>query len=139
MTLKIYEEHRHQIERDLQPNRYVPGLYLLSIGTSSGHAGIRYEFLPLIDCQTMVQELVFFYGLSGATPVCRDLLPYEWWNDNSTARVERWLVTLENGGSITEHALYVVEHVDTGCIKVCDPELRDRMARYGCKPYRQCH
>ncbi|WP_211149125.1 hypothetical protein [Fluviibacter phosphoraccumulans] len=130
MTLKIYEEHRHQIERDLQPNLYAPGLYLLSIGTSSGHPGIRYEFLPLIDRQTMIQELACFYGLSGATPACRDLLPYEWWNDNCTARVERWLVTLENGGSITEHALYVVEHIDAGRVEVCDPELRDQMAQY---------
>lgn len=129
--MRIVEEHRQQIEEELRAGQYAPGLFLLNIGTSSGYRGIRREFLPQIDDETMLLEIAFYYRLSGRRPQCQDLLPYEWWNDNCTARVERWLVTVAENAAITEHRLVVVEHIHTNSIDVVDPTLRELIGLNG--------
>lgn len=104
--MTIVEEHRLEIERDLKHGHYIPGLFILCIGTSADYPGIKYQFEGVLNRDQLVEENAFYYRLAHGTPMCKSMMPETW---SRNGRVERWMVRVTESGQIVDQELLVTE------------------------------
>ena len=105
--MKIVEEFKSRIERDLIEVGFVPGLFLLDIATCPTNPMV-YAFTPAESRESVLQDMSMWYRLSGGSAQCTGLISIAPIDD---FLAHRYLVLIDKDGKICQEELMVTEGV----------------------------